>query len=63
MGKAEWVQAGASQMREMGNELCLRQLLDVLGDKAGRTYTERMRDEHAYRIFPAWYRSSDQEEY
>ncbi len=34
MGEAEWVQAGASQMREMGNELCLRQLLDVLVDEA-----------------------------
>ena len=30
MGEAEWVQANASLMREMGSELWLRQLLDVL---------------------------------
>ena len=35
MGEAEWVQASASLMREMGRERCLSQLLDVLGDKAG----------------------------
>jgi hypothetical protein len=31
MGEAEWVQANASLMREMGIERWLRQLLDVLG--------------------------------
>jgi hypothetical protein len=30
MGEAEWVQANASLMREMGSERWLRQLLDVL---------------------------------
>ena len=33
MGEAEWVQANASLMREMGSEWWLRQLLDVLEDK------------------------------
>ena len=32
MGDAEWVQANASLMREMGSARWLRQLLDVLGD-------------------------------
>ena len=31
MGEAEWVQANASLIREMGSERWLRQLLDVLG--------------------------------
>jgi hypothetical protein len=31
MGEAEWVQANASLMREMGSARWLRQLLDVLG--------------------------------
>ena len=31
MSEAEWVQANASLMREMGSERWLRQLLDVLG--------------------------------
>ncbi len=35
MSKAEWVQANASLMREMGTERWLRQLLDVLEGKAG----------------------------
>ncbi len=35
MGEAEWVQANASLMREMGSERWLRQLLDVLEDKVG----------------------------
>ena len=30
MGEAEWVQANASLMKEMGSERWLRQLLDVL---------------------------------
>lgn len=33
MGEAEWVQASASLMREMGAERWLRQLLDVLEGK------------------------------
>ncbi len=33
MGEAEWVQANASLMREMGSERWLRQLLDVLEGK------------------------------
>ncbi len=35
MGEAEWVQANASLMREMGSERWLRQLLDVLQGKLG----------------------------
>ncbi len=35
MGEAEWVQANASLMREMGSERWLRQLLDVLEGKVG----------------------------
>jgi hypothetical protein len=35
MSEAEWVQANASLMQEMGNERWLRQLLDVLEGKAG----------------------------
>ena len=35
MGEAEWVQANASLMREMGSARWLRQLLDVLESKAG----------------------------
>jgi hypothetical protein len=34
-GEAEWVQANASLMREMGSERWLRQLLDVLEGKVG----------------------------
>lgn len=30
--------------------------------RPGRTNTEGTRGEHAYHIFPAWYRKSDQEE-
>ena len=33
--EAEWVQANASLMREMGSERWLRQLLDVLEGKLG----------------------------
>ena len=35
MSEAEWVQANASLMREMGTERWLRHLLDVLEGKAG----------------------------
>jgi hypothetical protein len=35
IGEAEWVQANASLMREMGSERWLRQLLDVLEGKVG----------------------------
>ncbi|HEY6408548.1 MAG TPA: hypothetical protein VIY29_13870 [Ktedonobacteraceae bacterium] len=35
MGEAEWVQANATLMREMGSERWLRQLLDVLEGKVG----------------------------
>ena len=35
MGEAEWVQANASLMREMGSERWLRHLLDVLEGKVG----------------------------
>src|SRR5713101_3623401 len=35
MGEAEWVQANASLMGEMGTERWLRQLLDVLEGKGG----------------------------
>ena len=35
MGEAEWVQANAPLMREMGSERWLRQLLDVLEGKVG----------------------------
>lgn len=35
MGEAEWVQANASLMKEMGSEPWLRQLLDVLEGKDG----------------------------
>jgi hypothetical protein len=35
MGEAEWVQANASLIREMGSERWLRQLLDVLEGKVG----------------------------
>jgi hypothetical protein len=35
MGEAEWVQANASLMREMGSARWLRQLLDVLESKSG----------------------------
>src|SRR6202162_4968147 len=35
MGEAEWVQANASLMKEMGSEPWLKQLLDVLEGKVG----------------------------
>ena len=35
MSEAEWVQANASLMREMGSERWLRQLLDMLEGKVG----------------------------